>query len=153
LQQVVTVQAEYYPAIQETSMAIPYALSLAVLPAVERDAVSTALDAAQRYLNMTAKSGELADIEVETQVLLGTPASEILAAAQSLQADLIVMCSHGYTGFKRWRLGSVTERILGATRLPLLIVRPQKAIVIREETENNATKLPLLVVCQREKET
>jgi hypothetical protein len=42
----------------------------------------------------------------------------------------------------------VTERILGATRLPLLIVRPYKALVIPEETENDATKLPVLVVPQ-----
>src|SRR5260370_16776539 len=89
---------------QERGMTIPYGVSLAVAPAVERDAVSTALDAAQRYLDITAKSGELADIEVETQALFGTVASEILAAAQSLHAHLIVMCIHFYPCFKPWHL-------------------------------------------------
>jgi nucleotide-binding universal stress UspA family protein len=107
LLQAATGPTAYQQSIQETAMALPYALSLAVPPAVERDAHYTALDAAQRYLDITAKSGELADIEVETQALFGTAAAEILAAAQALPADLIVMCSHGYTGFKRWRLGSV----------------------------------------------
>jgi nucleotide-binding universal stress UspA family protein len=39
--------------------------------------------------------------------------------------DLIVMATHGSGGFQRWAMGSITERVLHATRLPLLIVRPQ----------------------------
>jgi nucleotide-binding universal stress UspA family protein len=118
----VTVPTTYHPSIQETSMAIPYALSLAVPPAVDQDAGSTALDAAQRYLDMTAKSDELTGIEVETQALFGTVESEILAAAPSLQADLIVMCSHGYTGFKRWRLGSVAQKVARHSPVPVLVL-------------------------------
>ena len=38
--------------------------------------------------------------------------------------DVIAMATHGRGGIQRWVLGSVTERVLGATRLPLLIVRP-----------------------------
>src|SRR5260370_40535264 len=107
---------------QERGMTIPYGVSLAVAPAVERDAVSTALDAAQRYLDITAKSGELADIEVETQALFGTVASEILAAAQSLHADLIVMCRHGYTGFKHWRLSRVAQKVARHNPVPVLVL-------------------------------
>jgi len=40
--------------------------------------------------------------------------------------DLVVLATHGRGGLERWMLGSVTERILGATRLPILIVRPQE---------------------------
>jgi nucleotide-binding universal stress UspA family protein len=40
--------------------------------------------------------------------------------------DLIAMATHGRTGLARWALGSVTERVLQATALPLLIVRPQR---------------------------
>ena len=40
------------------------------------------------------------------------------------RCDLIAMATHGHSGFQHWVLGSVTERVLGATRLPLLIVRP-----------------------------
>jgi nucleotide-binding universal stress UspA family protein len=122
LLQAVTVPTAYQQPIQETSMAIPYALSLAVPPAVEWDARYTALDIAQRYLDMTAKSGELADIEVETQARLGTAASDILVAAQSLHADLIVMCSHGYTGFKRWRLGGVAQKVARHSPVPVLVL-------------------------------
>jgi nucleotide-binding universal stress UspA family protein len=40
--------------------------------------------------------------------------------------DFIVMATHGRSGLERWMLGSVTERILGTTRLPMLIVRPKE---------------------------
>lgn len=40
------------------------------------------------------------------------------------RCDLVAMATHGRTGFQHWVLGSVTERVLGATRLPILIVRP-----------------------------
>ncbi len=39
--------------------------------------------------------------------------------------DLITMATHGRTGFARWALGSVTERVLQGTKLPMLIVRPR----------------------------
>ena len=37
--------------------------------------------------------------------------------------DLIAMATHGSGGIQRWAMGSITERVLGATKLPLLIVR------------------------------
>jgi nucleotide-binding universal stress UspA family protein len=41
------------------------------------------------------------------------------------RCDLIVISTHGRGGLERWVMGSVTERILNATKLPMLIVRPQ----------------------------
>ena len=38
--------------------------------------------------------------------------------------DIITMTTHGYGGVQRWAMGSVTKRVLRATKLPLLIVRP-----------------------------
>jgi nucleotide-binding universal stress UspA family protein len=43
---------------------------------------------------------------------------------QAAGYDVIVMATHGRTGVLRWALGSITERVLQATGLPLLIVRP-----------------------------
>jgi nucleotide-binding universal stress UspA family protein len=39
-------------------------------------------------------------------------------------SDLIAMATHGHGGLQRWVMGSVTERVLHATSLPLLVVRP-----------------------------
>ncbi|MFL5624142.1 MAG: universal stress protein, partial [Ktedonobacteraceae bacterium] len=41
--------------------------------------------------------------------------------------DLIALATHGHGGMQRWVMGSITERVLGATKLPLLIIRPADA--------------------------
>lgn len=38
--------------------------------------------------------------------------------------DMIAMATHGRGALQRWLMGSVTERVLHATKLPLLIVQP-----------------------------
>jgi nucleotide-binding universal stress UspA family protein len=54
----------------------------------------------------------------------GTPSQEILQHAESLPADLLVMGTHGRSGFERLVLGSVTERVLRSTHVPVLTVPP-----------------------------
>lgn len=75
------------------------------------------------YLEIRAASGELADIKTEIKVLVGSASSTILSFAESISADLIVMSSHGYTGLKRWVLGSVADRLVRHASVPVLIVR------------------------------
>jgi nucleotide-binding universal stress UspA family protein len=48
---------------------------------------------------------------------------EIISAAQNLGADLIIMGSHGRTGFKKFILGSVAQKVLGESHIPVLVVR------------------------------
>jgi nucleotide-binding universal stress UspA family protein len=48
----------------------------------------------------------------------------ILNYAESNKIDLIVMSTHGYSGFTRWAFGSVTERIVRHSNVPVLIVSP-----------------------------
>lgn len=54
---------------------------------------------------------------------LGRPAAKILDRAQSLQATLIAMGTHGRSGFTRWTLGSTTEQVLRASPVPVLVLR------------------------------
>jgi nucleotide-binding universal stress UspA family protein len=60
---------------------------------------------------------------VETRVVEALPADGIRELAAITDADLTVMGTHGRTGFNRWMLGSVTERILRESSVPLLTVR------------------------------
>ena len=39
--------------------------------------------------------------------------------------DIIALATHGREGLQHWVMGSITERVLNGTRLPLLVVRPQ----------------------------
>ncbi|KKC45532.1 universal stress protein [Acinetobacter oleivorans] len=69
---------------------------------------------------------EFADegITVETKLLEGFVVhEEIIQAAQDLNADLIVMGSHGRTGVRKLVLGSVAQKVLGESHIPVLIVR------------------------------
>jgi nucleotide-binding universal stress UspA family protein len=54
---------------------------------------------------------------------LGDPGSEIASFSKSIQADLIVIPSHGRTGLKRMFLGSVAERVLRLSECPVLVLR------------------------------
>lgn len=51
------------------------------------------------------------------------PAVEILDLARSLEVDMVAMTTHGRTGFVRWALGSVAERIIQASTFPVFLVR------------------------------
>lgn len=51
----------------------------------------------------------------------GQPAAEILETAVNQRADLIVVSSHGASGFRRWVFGSTTARLLRQTSLPVLV--------------------------------
>lgn len=82
-----------------------------------------AKEQATDYLNQVAQSNDLKGVEVETSVVFGPPAAMVLQTAETEQPDLIVMCSHGYTGFKRWMLGSVADKIARHTPVPTLILR------------------------------
>ncbi len=54
-------------------------------------------------------------------------AEAIVRTAEQGKVDFIAMATHGRGGVQHWALGSITERVLHATRVPLLIVRPQGA--------------------------
>lgn len=63
-------------------------------------------------------------VPAETQVLSGDPARTILEQSWALEADLVVMGTHGRSGFERLVLGSVAEKVLRRARCPVLTVPP-----------------------------
>ncbi len=78
---------------------------------------------ALRYLGRTARRLEAKGVQVRTDVLLGKPAEEIVSFAESNGADIIVMSSHGRSGPSRWAYGSVADKVLRASCIPVLTVR------------------------------
>ena len=85
--------------------------------------VETAVMRATDYLTSVMQKDELEGVGIQIEVLTGTVAPTICAFAQSTSADLIVMCSHGYTGFKRWFLGSVADVVTRSASVPVLVLR------------------------------
>lgn len=56
-------------------------------------------------------------------VTFGDAGRGIVEHAQEIKADVIVMPSHGRTGFRRLLIGSVAERVLRLAHLPVLVLR------------------------------
>lgn len=56
----------------------------------------------------------------------GDPWREVVQFAESLEADLIVIGSHGRTGVKRLALGSVSELVVRRAKCPVYVVRPKQ---------------------------
>lgn len=81
------------------------------------------MESARRELKTIA--GELgAGVPVESQVRLGRAWKEITETARLKPADLLIVSTHGYTGFKYALLGSVAEKIVRHSPCPVLVVRP-----------------------------
>ncbi|NEO13075.1 MULTISPECIES: universal stress protein [unclassified Moorena] len=60
---------------------------------------------------------------IHVQITIGNPASNIIDYAREQAIDLIVIPSHGYTGLKRFVLGSVAERVVRFAHCPVLVLR------------------------------
>lgn len=72
------------------------------------------------------KDAERIDHEnVRIHMTAGTPTRALIAAARDLKADLVVMTTHGLSGFVRFICGSVTESLLHAGICPVLVVNPR----------------------------
>lgn len=72
---------------------------------------------------LKAKLMGIASGKAQVHLDLGRPASKILDHAASLKATLIAMSTHGRSGLTRWTLGSVTEQVLHASPVPVLVLR------------------------------
>ena len=78
---------------------------------------------ATEAVETVAQRAEGAGVTVETTVLDGVPDTEILRYADDVDADLLVMGTHGRTGRERLaNLGSVTERVVTGADRPTLVV-------------------------------
>ena len=78
---------------------------------------------AQRYLDRIAKELAAKGINVSTEVLLWKPAEAIVGYAKQFGCDLIVMASHGRSGPSRWAHGSVADKVLRGSCVPVLIIK------------------------------
>jgi len=71
--------------------------------------------------------GKAANIEVESIILEGNPANEIISFAEKIDIDLIVMGTHEKTELQRFFIGSVAENVIRHSRKAVLIVKGESA--------------------------
>jgi universal stress protein A len=105
------------PASMTGYMAIPEATAF-----VEGDIV-----AAGKHLRSLIASVRPEKIErPHWKVRAGLPSHEIVEAAKEMDVDLIVIATHGYTGWKHFCIGSTAERVVRAAPCPVLVVREKE---------------------------
>ena len=78
---------------------------------------------AQKYIDRVVSRLSAKGMKVHGRVVDGSAADVILDTARSEGATLIALSTHGRSGFMRWALGSVAEKIARAADIPLLLLR------------------------------
>jgi nucleotide-binding universal stress UspA family protein len=78
---------------------------------------------AEDYLDAHAAQLRGSGLTVESDVRVGLPKDRILQMAERTSSSLIAMATHGDSRLRRWALGSVTDKIVQAAQVPVLIVR------------------------------
>jgi nucleotide-binding universal stress UspA family protein len=78
---------------------------------------------AETYLNKLVSQVKYEGVEVKSEVIMGKAADTLADYADKNDIDLILISSHGRSGVSRWVLGSVAERLLRSSSVPVLVVR------------------------------
>jgi nucleotide-binding universal stress UspA family protein len=81
---------------------------------------------AREYLERVAADVQESGFTAQTITIGGRPHWEIINYAETNQMDLIVMCTRGQSGLSRWLMGSVSDRVVRGSNVPVLMVRAQK---------------------------
>lgn len=112
------------PPVDPTGLTNPAATSLTFEQASRQDSLNLAR--ARRYLSRKARQMKALGVATAYQALEGDPADTIMKTARREKADLIIMATHGRSGFKRAILGSVADKVIRESGEPVLVVRPYR---------------------------
>lgn len=86
-----------------------------------------------RMEELCQKAGTPHHVSVRSLVITGTPYERIVETARSEDADLIIIATHGYTGFKHFYMGSTTERVIRHAPCPVLVVREKERDFVKPD--------------------
>ncbi len=78
---------------------------------------------ARKVQRKSGASPQVKPVEVRGEMVVGSPAEEILRFAEENKADFILTATHGRTGLRHWALGKVADKILRVAKVPVCLVR------------------------------
>ena len=78
---------------------------------------------ARDYLDQVVKSLEPSSAELYSEVLIGNVADSLADYSENNEFDLILIATHGRSGVNRWVRGSIADKVLRSSNLPVLMVR------------------------------
>ena len=103
--------------------AVPWVADGYVSPQVYEDMANATRASGQKHLTALVRKAKRAGVRAKGLLLDGVPHERIVQAARSRKADLVVIGTHGRTGFAKLFLGSVASRVLAVAPCPVLTVR------------------------------
>jgi nucleotide-binding universal stress UspA family protein len=121
-------EAALGPAVALAGVLVRSMTLLRVVPKGDGHAAREEMETSERYMAEARARLEAQVAEralVEAQVVRGDPSAEIIRRAAS-HCDLVIMATHGTTGTQRRVFGSVTDRVLHDTGIPLLLICPSQ---------------------------
>ena len=92
-------------------------------PEKEKEERARLLREAWQYLEKISARLRKKKIKAHAVVAYGKDAIQICEYARKNKLQLIAMATHGRSGFSRWALGSVADKVLNCSRVPVLLVR------------------------------
>jgi nucleotide-binding universal stress UspA family protein len=101
-------------------------VGLQVAPSSIENFVGEIITGAEETMNKFIQD-HFPDVSVQGKVITGYAAEEILRYAQEQNMDLIVMGTHGRKGIDRILFGSVAERVVKSSTIPVLTLRPKQS--------------------------
>ena len=119
-------------AMQAIDLAEQYGATIHVVSVVEEPASSLVAGTESRdkleehgrgAIERVETMARIHGVDVETELLTGSPADAILEYAEEIDADLVVAGTHGRSGVKRHIIGSVAERLVRHATCPVMTVR------------------------------
>ena len=96
-------------------------------PAAVLAAEKMSAQLAHDYLQDVAAGIREQGVVVQVAEIEGEPYVEIIRYAEDQGADMIVLSTRGQSGFSRWLLGSVADRVVRGATVPVLLVQCQEA--------------------------
>jgi nucleotide-binding universal stress UspA family protein len=92
-------------------------------PGIARSAVIEQEQRSKKYMDGIERDLRDAGFKTSTVLRVGSVAETILGVAEELGVDCIAMSTHGRTGPARWLLGSIAERVVHNSKIPVLLIR------------------------------
>jgi nucleotide-binding universal stress UspA family protein len=99
-------------------------VSAQISPDMLRKAEQLAASESNKYLAGVAARLQAKGVNTRGEVVWGRAAEGIVDYAQTKQADLIIISTHGRSGLGRLAFGSVADKVIRTASLPVLVVRP-----------------------------
>jgi nucleotide-binding universal stress UspA family protein len=92
-----------------------------IMQRLEDDNIKVAKEYLKKHVTYLKSKG----ITAQAEVAFGDVADSLTEFAEKNNVDLIIIATHGRSGIKRLVLGSVADRILRTSKIPILMIQPQ----------------------------